>query len=46
MVSCDNLGINPYEWLENTLQRIHPNMEEADVVALLPYNYKSQNPAN
>ena len=46
MVSCDNLDINPYEWLKDTLQRIRPNMEEADVVALLPYNYKRQNPAN
>ena len=46
MVSCDNLGINPYEWLKDTLQRIRPDIEEADVVALLPYNYKSKTPTN
>ncbi len=44
MVSCDNLAINTYEWLKHTLQRIRPDMDEADVVALLPYNYKAKIP--
>ena len=41
MVSCDSLGINPYQWLKDTLERIRPDMEEAELVRLLPYKYKS-----
>lgn len=41
MVSCDTLGINPYQWLKDTLERIRPDMEEDELVRLLPYNYKS-----
>lgn len=40
MVSCDNLGINPYRWLKNTLERIRPGMDEAQLIELIPYNYK------
>ncbi len=41
MVSCDTLGINPYQWLKDTLERIRPDMEEDELVRLLPCNYKS-----
>lgn len=41
MVSCDNLGINPRQWLQYTLQRIRPDMDESELIRLLPYNYKS-----
>ncbi|MBD5343366.1 MAG: transposase domain-containing protein [Bacteroides sp.] len=41
MLSCDNLGVNPYHWLKDTLKRIRHDMEEAELVRLLPYNYKS-----
>lgn len=40
-VSCENLGINPYQWLVHTLQHIRPNMDEEDLIKLLPYNYKN-----
>ena len=39
IVSCDNLGINPYQWLKDTLERIRPDMEEDELVRLLHYNY-------
>lgn len=41
MVSCDNLDINPRLWLENVLNRLTPDMDEHDVIKLLPYNYKA-----
>lgn len=39
MVSCENLGINPYQWLKQTLDRIRPEMEEEELVKLLPYSF-------
>lgn len=41
IVSCENLGINPRQWLQDTLQRIRPDMDEEELIRLLPYNYKS-----
>lgn len=41
MVSCEALGVNPYRWLEHTLEHIRPDMEETDLIKLLPCNYKS-----
>ena len=41
IVSCENLGVNPYQWLKDTLQRIRPDMDEANLRDLLPCNYKS-----
>ena len=41
MVSCDNLGINSRQWLQDTPQRIRPEMDETELIRLLPYNYKS-----
>ena len=40
IVSCENLGVNPYLWLKDTLERIRPDMEETQLIKLLPYNYK------
>ena len=40
MVSCENLGVNPYQWLKDTLERIRPDMEESELVKLLPCNHK------
>ena len=40
IVSCENLGINPFQWLNDTLERIRPDMEEPELIELLPYNYK------
>ena len=41
MVSCQTLGVNPYQWLKDILERIRPDMDEADLIKLLPYNYQS-----
>ena len=41
MVSCENLGINPRRWLQDTLERIRPDMEEEQLIGLLPCNYKA-----
>ena len=40
MVSCETLGVNTYQWLKDTLERIRPGMEEEALTKLLPYNYK------
>ncbi|MDE7420733.1 MAG: IS66 family transposase [Muribaculaceae bacterium] len=37
--SCENLGVNPYQWFKDTLERIRPDMEESQLIELLPYNY-------
>lgn len=39
MVSCEALGKNPYRWLKDTLERLRPDMEEEELVRLLPCNY-------
>lgn len=39
MVSCEALGVNAYQWLKETLQCIRPEMEEEQLVKLLPCNY-------
>lgn len=41
MVSCENLGINPYRWLTHALEHIRPEMEEDRLIELLPYNFKN-----
>ena len=41
LVSCDNLNVPPLEWLTRTLERIRPDMDEEQLMALLPYNYKA-----
>ena len=40
-VSCETLGLNPLLWLKDTLERIRPDMDELELVKLLPYNYKT-----
>ena len=41
LVNCDNLNVPPLEWLTRTLERIRPDMDEDQLMALLPYNYKA-----
>lgn len=41
MVSCEALGLNTYQWLKDTLERIRPEMDESELTKLLPYNYKN-----
>ena len=41
LVSCENLGVPPLEWLTHTLERIKPDMDEEQLTALLPYNFKA-----
>lgn len=41
LISCDILGVNPLKWLEKTLTRIRPDMDEAELQQLLPYNHKA-----
>ena len=40
--SCSVVGINPLRWLTYALERIRPGMEEDQIVALLPYNCKTE----
>lgn len=40
IVSCQSLDKNPYLWLKDTLELLRPNMEEEELIKLLPYNYK------
>ena len=40
-VSCEDLGVPPLERLTRTLERIKPDMDEEQITALLPYNYKA-----
>ena len=42
--SCDVVGVNPLDWLTDVLNRLRPEMEEEEIVQLLPYQYK--NPGN
>ena len=35
LVSCDNLNVPPLEWLTHTLERIKPDMDEDQLMALL-----------
>jgi len=41
LVSCDNLGVPPLEWLTRTLEKNKPDMDEEQLKALLPCNYKA-----
>lgn len=41
IVTCESLGVNPYQWLKNTLDQIRPDMDDAQLTALLPYNFKN-----
>lgn len=42
IVSCENLGVNPFLWLKHTLENIRPGMDEQELIQLLPYNYNPQ----
>lgn len=39
--SCAIVGVNPLKWLTHALERLRPDMEEDQLVALLPYNCKA-----
>lgn len=39
-VTCQNLGINPHQWLRHAFENIRPDMDEQDIIKLLPCNYK------
>lgn len=39
IISCENLGINPRQWLEKTFETIRPDMTEAQLRRLLPHNF-------
>ena len=39
IVSCENLGINPRQWLEKTFERIRPDMTDDQLEKLLPCNF-------
>lgn len=39
IISCENLGINPRQWLEKTFETIRPDMTEEQLRRLLPYNF-------
>lgn len=39
IVSCENLGINPRQWLEHALGNIRPEMDEEQLEKLLPCNF-------
>ena len=41
LVTCENLKVPPLEWLTRTLERIKPDMDEEQIVALLPHNFKA-----
>lgn len=38
--SCEVVGVNPLRWLTHTLNNLHGDMEENELIKLLPYNYK------
>lgn len=41
IVSCEILGINPRIWLANALDKLKPDMEEEQLIELLPCNFKA-----
>lgn len=41
IVSCENLGVNPLQWLKHALENLRPGMDEEDLIKYLPYNYKA-----
>lgn len=41
IVSCEILGISPRRWLANALDKLRPDMEEEQLIELLPYNFKA-----
>ena len=41
LVSCDILKLNPLDWLTDTLNKLRPDMEEQELIELLPYNYNA-----
>ena len=38
--SCSVVGVNPLQWLTDVLSRLHDDMEDRQIINLLPYYYK------
>ena len=38
--SCQIVGVNPLQWLTDTLPKLAENPTEQQLIAMLPYNYK------
>jgi hypothetical protein len=38
--SCDVVQLNPLDWLTDVLGRLRDNMDEDEIIQLLPYQYK------
>ena len=38
--SCDVVQLNPLDWLTDVLGRLRDNMDEDEIMQLLPYQYK------
>lgn len=43
IISCQNLGINPYHWLKHTLEHIDLDMDDSQLAQYLPYNFPPEN---
>ena len=41
VVSCEILGVSPTKWFNNALNKIRPNMDEEELINLLPYKFKA-----
>lgn len=42
--SCDVVQLNPFDWLTDVLGKLRDNMDEDEIIQLMPYQYK--NPEN
>ena len=40
--SCDVVQLNPLEWLTDVLGKLNDDMDEEQIIQLLPYQYKNQ----
>ena len=38
--SCDVVQVNPLEWLTEVLGKLNDDMDEEQIIQLLPYQYK------
>ena len=38
--SCDVVQLNPLEWLTDVLGKLNDDMDEEQIIQLLPYQYK------
>ena len=38
--SCDVVQLNPLDWLTDVLDKLKDNMDEDEIIRLMPYQYK------